>query len=94
MSENQNNEEDKLEKQKDSQKADDLEAYFSEIKTLETDFSDLDDIDLEELKDIQQAISKVKEMTSTSNEKVVDINFVDHLENTEPEAEVGQLDEL
>ena len=93
MSENQNNEEDKLESKKDSQKSDDLEAYFSEMKNLETDFSDLDDIDLEELKDIQQAISKVKEMTSTFNEKVVDINSVDHLEDTEPEAEVGQLDE-
>ncbi|MFX0148288.1 MAG: hypothetical protein ACFE8E_11160 [Candidatus Hodarchaeota archaeon] len=93
MSENQNNEEDNFKNQKDSQKTDDLEAYYSEMENLETDFSDLDDIDLEELKDIQKAISKVKEMTSTSNEKIIDINSIDHLEDTEQEAEVGQLDE-
>ncbi len=40
---------------------DDLEAYLHEMENLESDFSDLDDLDFEELKAMQEAIKKVKE---------------------------------
>ncbi|UCD00632.1 MAG: hypothetical protein JSV23_07005 [Promethearchaeota archaeon] len=40
---------------------DDLEAYLRDMKALETDFSDLEDLDMEELQEIQDAIVKVKE---------------------------------
>jgi hypothetical protein len=40
---------------------DDLEAYLQEMKSLESDFSDLDDLDFEEIKAMQEAINKVKE---------------------------------
>jgi len=40
---------------------DDLEAYLEEMKSLESDFSDLDDLDFEEIKAMQEAINKVKE---------------------------------
>jgi len=48
-------------------------------------------IDLEELKDIQQAISKVKEMASISNNKVAELDIIEELETSE--AEIGQVDE-
>ena len=40
---------------------DDLKVYLEEMKALETDFSDLEDLDMEELQEIQDAIAKVKE---------------------------------
>jgi hypothetical protein len=40
---------------------DDLEAYLHEMENLESDFSDLDDLDFEELKAMQEAIKKVRE---------------------------------
>ena len=40
---------------------DDLEEYLEEMKALETDFSDLEDLDFEELKAMQEAIKKVQE---------------------------------
>ncbi|TFG25842.1 MAG: hypothetical protein EU533_00560 [Promethearchaeota archaeon] len=43
------------------EKKDDLEEYLEEMKALETDFSDLDDLDFEELKAMQEAIKKVQE---------------------------------
>ena len=40
---------------------DDLKAYLQEMKSLESDFSDLDDLDFEEIKAMQEAIKKVQE---------------------------------
>jgi len=40
---------------------DDLETYLEEMKSLESDFSDLDDLDFEEIKAMQEAIEKVRE---------------------------------
>lgn len=40
---------------------DDLETYLEEMKSLESDFSDLDDLDFEEIKAMQEAIKKVRE---------------------------------
>ena len=61
MNENQgeDNEEQQIEEKRE--KEDDLETYMRDMKALETDFSDLEDLDMEELKEIQGAIAKVKE---------------------------------
>ena len=39
----------------------DLETYIKEMQILETDFSDLEELDMEEILDMQEAISKVRE---------------------------------
>ncbi|MFW9947205.1 MAG: hypothetical protein ACFFDX_10295 [Candidatus Odinarchaeota archaeon] len=93
MTENHNREEIESEEEEIEQKEKDLEAYYSEMKSLETDFSDLHDMDLEELKEIQEAISKVKEMKSKPLEKVTDLNIPDELKNSELKTEGTQLDE-
>lgn len=93
MTENHNKEEIESEEEEMEQKEKDLEAYYSEMKSLETDFSDLDDMDLEELKEIQEAISKVKEMKSKPVEKVSDLNISDELKEVELQTEGIQLDE-
>ncbi|MGB5910610.1 MAG: hypothetical protein WBH31_05385 [Promethearchaeia archaeon] len=93
MTENHNKEEIESEEEEIEQKEKDLEAYYSEMKSLETDFSDLDDMDLEELKEIQEAISKVKEMKSKPVEKVSDLNISDELKEVELQTEGIQIDE-
>jgi diadenosine tetraphosphate (Ap4A) HIT family hydrolase len=55
---------------------DDLETYMKEIKILEKDFSDLEELEMEEILDMQEAISKVREseesdMTATKVEEFV-----------------------
>ena len=61
MSEHQQEDiEDKVEKEEEVED-DDLKAYLEEMKALETDFSDLEDLDMDELQEIQDAISQVKE---------------------------------
>ncbi len=59
--ESQSNKELNLKDEEDASQEDDLETYLKEFKSLETDFSDLEDIDMEELLDMQEAISKVRE---------------------------------
>jgi len=93
MTENHNKEEIESEEEEMEQKEKDLEIYYSDMKSLETDFSDLDDIDLEELKEIQEAISKVKEMKSKPAEKVSDLNISDELKEIELQTEGIQIDE-
>ena len=39
----------------------DLETYLEEMENLQSDFSDLDDLDFEEIKAMQEAIKKVRE---------------------------------
>ncbi|MFX0018564.1 MAG: hypothetical protein ACFFAK_01130 [Promethearchaeota archaeon] len=93
MTENHNKEETEPKEHEIEQKEKDLEAYYSEMKSLETDFSDLDDMDLEELKEMQEAISKVKEMKSKHTEEVIDLNISDELKEIEIKTKGTQLDE-
>ncbi len=93
MAENHNKEEIEHKEDEIEQKEKDLEAYYSEMKSLETDFSDLDDLDLEELKEMQEAISKVKEMKSKHIEEVTDLNISDESKEIEFKTEGTQLDE-
>lgn len=44
-----------------NQEQDDLQAYLSEMEFLETDFSDLEELDRDELLEMQDAIDRVKE---------------------------------
>ncbi|GAH29712.1 unnamed protein product, partial [marine sediment metagenome] len=60
--ENQNKVDNNTEKEELREYRDDLDIYVSEMKHLETDFSDLEDLDFEELKEMQEAIAKVKEL--------------------------------
>jgi len=56
-------------KEEDNESDNDLETYLREIKDLGTDFSDLDDLDLEEIKDMQDAIANVREQESFLNKE-------------------------
>jgi hypothetical protein len=58
--ENDNNEVDK----ESSNGKDDLETYLEEMEALKSDFSDLEELDIEEINAMQQAIAKVQEMES------------------------------
>lgn len=53
------------------EKNDDLEAYLEEMEALESDFSDLDDLDFEELKAMQEAIKKVQEGEIPDTKKMI-----------------------
>jgi hypothetical protein len=67
MNEEQNSSEEEKDEviiESNEKEKDDLETYLSEMKSLETDFSDLDDLDFEELQEMQDAIAKVKELDS------------------------------
>ncbi len=48
---------------------DDLKTYLEEMESLETDFSDMEDLDLEEIQAMQDAINKVREIDA-SNEDI------------------------
>lgn len=61
MNEKQEEENKELGLEENEVEDDDLEAYLRDMKALETDFSDLEDLDVEELQEIQDAITKVKE---------------------------------
>jgi hypothetical protein len=41
---------------------DDLKTYLEEMKTLETDFSDMDDLDFEEIQAMQNAVDKMRDI--------------------------------
>ena len=62
-------EDDKNSKEENSE--DDLTNYLKEVESLKEDFSDLYDLDLEELKDIQEAIEMVKKSEEISDEKSI-----------------------
>ena len=70
MSENQQEKNEKLTRQEENVDEDDLKIYLEEMKALETDFSDLEDLDMEELQEIQDAISKVKDGIELSEAEV------------------------
>jgi len=61
MNENQESPRDEQDINEKELEHDDLEAYFRDMKALESDFSDLDDFDMNELQEIHDAIAKVKE---------------------------------
>jgi len=50
---------------------DDLKIYLEEMKTLESDFSDLEELDLEEIQAMQEAIEKVKENENGKEEELI-----------------------
>ena len=70
MSEKQQERNEKLARQEENVDEDDLKIYLEEMKALETDFSDLEDLDMEELQEIQDAISKVKDGIELSEAEV------------------------
>jgi len=72
----------KIEKEAFSKKEDDLAAYLSDMKTLESDFSDLEDLDFEELKEMQEAIAKVKEFEKLEDD--------DNLEEISPDLQSSE----
>ncbi len=61
MNENQKEEIDDISTEENQLEEDDLEAYLRDMKALETDFSDMEELDFDELQEIQDAIEKVKE---------------------------------
>ncbi len=91
--ENQNEGENNTEKEELSEDRDDLDTYISEMKHLETDFSDLEDLDFEELKEMQEAIAKVKELEKFE----VDGNFeeiVPNIQSSEQEDYIAQKEAM
>ncbi len=91
--ENQNEGENNTEKEELSEDRDDLDIYISEMKHLETDFSDLEDLDFEELKEMQEAIAKVKELEKFE----VDGNFeeiVPNIQSSEQEDYIAQKEAM
>ncbi|MBY9017955.1 MAG: hypothetical protein KGD66_03890 [Candidatus Lokiarchaeota archaeon] len=47
---------------------DDLSTYLEEMKALETDFSDMDDLDLDEIKAMQDAVDKMREIDASDED--------------------------
>ena len=72
MNENQDNQE--------NNKENDLQIYLDEIEHLKVDFSDLEDLDMEEIQEMQDAIAEVQESENVSetgnNEKIIDQEIV------------------
>ncbi len=62
---------------------DDLNTYLEEMKSLETDFSDMDDLDFEEIKDMQDAISKMREIDALDEDNPIESISVDTTEEVQ-----------
>ena len=91
--ENQNQMGNNTEKEELREDRNDLDIYVSEMKHLETDFSDLEDLDFEELKEMQEAIAKVKELEKFE----VDGNFeeiVPNIQSSEQEDYLAQKEAM
>ncbi|MFX1595193.1 MAG: hypothetical protein ACFFBK_03930, partial [Promethearchaeota archaeon] len=71
MNENEEKSDDKRDELREEVDGDDLQVYLNEMKALETDFSDLEDLDFEELQEIQEAIAKVKEGDLLHEDKIL-----------------------
>jgi len=67
----------------------DLETYMKEMKILESDFSDLEELDMEEILDMQEAISKVRESEDTDSisEKLEDFLKTDDFDLSQEKAD-------
>jgi len=70
MNENQEEKQENINKKEEEGEEDDLQAYLTEMKALESNFSDLDDLDFEELQEMQEAIEKVKESEELANGEI------------------------
>lgn len=51
---------------------DDLKTYLEEMESLETDFSDMDDLDFEEIQAMQDAVNKMREMDSSDEDVFIE----------------------
>jgi len=71
MNENQKDEIEEISMEENYLEEDDLEAYLRDMKALETDFSDMEDLDFDELQEIQDAIEKVKESEELHEDSLV-----------------------
>ncbi|MHA1234660.1 MAG: hypothetical protein ACTSQL_06190 [Promethearchaeota archaeon] len=91
--ENQNEGENNPEKEGLREDSDDLDIYISEMKNLETDFSDLEDLDFEELKEMQEAIAKVKEFENLEGDEVSE-EFVPDLQSSEQDVYLAQKEAM
>jgi len=69
--------------EKSSQDEDDLQTYFKEMETLEENFSDLDDLDMEEIQEMREAIDLVKEEEGTGRETIQEIQKQESLDEQE-----------
>lgn len=83
----------KIEKEAFSKKEDDLAAYLSDMKTLESDFSDLEDLDFEELKEMQEAIAKVKEFEKLEDDDNLE-EITPDLQSSEQEVYLSQKEAM
>ncbi|MFX1320413.1 MAG: hypothetical protein ACFFAQ_02105 [Promethearchaeota archaeon] len=70
MNENQEERQENINEKEEEGEGDDLQAYLTEMKALESNFSDLDDLDFEELQEMQEAIEKVKESEELANGEI------------------------
>jgi hypothetical protein len=80
--------------EEDKEEKDDLEAYMAEIQMLETDFSDLEELDIEELQEIQDAITQVKkgEELSLDTEEITEpfLGFTESESKLKTEKEIRE----
>jgi len=91
--ENQNEEESSIEEEELREERDDLDIYISEMKNLETDFSDLEDIGLEELQEMQDAIAKVKELENIQNEEIIEEEISKQYESIEVKTQTTERED-
>jgi hypothetical protein len=76
MNENQKEEIDDITTEENQLEEDDLEAYLRDMKALETDFSDMEELDFDELQEIQNAIEKVKESEELHDDNSISEEFI------------------
>jgi hypothetical protein len=83
-----NHEADSMETEDESEDSD-LENYIKEMQILESDFSDLEELDMEEILDMQEAISKVRksEDFDSSSEKMEDFLKTDDFDLSQEKAD-------
>ncbi len=73
-----------------NQEQDDLQAYLSEMEFLETDFTDLEELDRDELLEMQDAIDSVIEAEKLHLEEVPSEELPATLEDAETEVEITE----
>ena len=73
----------------DESEDNDLEIYMKEMKILESDFSDLEDLDMEEILEMQEAISKVREneVSGSTSKKVEEYLKTDDFDLSQEKAD-------
>lgn len=81
---------DNQEENDENQEQDDLQTYLSEMEFLETDFSDLEELDRDELLEMQDAIDSVIEAEQVLPEEPPSEDLPATLEVTKAEAEITE----